>query len=72
MLIDAGHLDGDVALNEQTDAIAAGVASNENDITGSPCIHWGKVCKTQRGLSRDIPTFSKLMFCQPYRNETEK
>ena len=36
---------GDVTLNEQLDAIAA-------DITGFPCIHCEKVCKTQRGLSR--------------------
>ena len=56
MLIDAGYLDGDVALNEQIDAIAAEVASNENDITGFPCIHCEKVCKSQRGLSQDIPT----------------
>ena len=53
---DAGYLDGDVALNEQIDAIAAEVASNENDITGFPCIHCEKVCKSQRGLSQDIPT----------------
>ena len=45
-------LDGDIALNEQIDAIAAEVASNENDITGFPCIRCEKVCKTQRGLSR--------------------
>ena len=52
MLIDGGYLDGDVALNEQIDAIAAEVASNENDIAGFPCIHCEIVCKTQRGLSR--------------------
>ena len=34
MVIDAGYLDGDVALNEQIDAIAAEVDSHENDITG--------------------------------------
>ena len=67
MVIDAGYLDGDVALNEQIDAIAAEVASNENDITGFPCIHCEKVCKTQRDLSHDIPTLSMLMFCQPYQ-----
>ena len=67
MLIDVGNLDGDVALNEQIDAIAADVASNENDITGFPCIHCEKVCKTQRGLSHDIPTLSMLMFCQTYQ-----
>ena len=39
MLIDGGYLDGDVALNEQIDAIAAEVASNENNITGFLCIH---------------------------------
>ena len=49
MLIDAGYLDGDVD-------IAAEVFSNENDITGFPCIHCEKVCKTQHGLSQDIPT----------------
>ena len=54
MFIDAGYLDGDVALNGQVDAIAAEVASNENDITGFPCIHCEKVCKPQRGLSQDI------------------
>ena len=64
MLIDAGYLDGDVALNEQIGAIAAEVASNENDITGFPCLHCEKVCKTQHGLSQDIPTLSMLMFCQ--------
>ena len=71
MLIDGGYLDGDVALNEQIDVIAADVASNENDITGFPCIHCEKVCKTQPGLSRHtnvkhanvLPTLS---------NETEK
>ena len=57
MLIDAGYLDGDVALNEQIDAIAAEVASNENDITGFPCIHYEKVCKTQHGLSQDMLIF---------------
>ena len=67
MLIDAGYPDGDVALNEQIDAIAAEVASNENNITGFPCIHCEKICKTQRGLSQDIPTLSMLMFCQPYQ-----
>ena len=67
MVIDAGYLDGDVALNEQIDAIAAEVASNENDITGFPCIHCEKVCKSQCGLSQDIPTLSMLMFCQPYQ-----
>ena len=67
MVIDAGYLDGDVALNEQIDAIAAEVASNENDITGFPCIHCEKVCKTQRGLSQDIPTLNMLMCCQPYQ-----
>ena len=56
ILIDAGYLDGDVALNEQIDAIAAEVASNENDITGFPCIHCEKVCKTERGISQDIAT----------------
>ena len=56
MLIDAGYLDGDVALNEQINAIAAEVASNENDMTGFPCIHCEKVCKSQRGLSQDIST----------------
>ena len=45
-------IDGDVALIEQIDAIAAEVASNENDITGFACIHCEKVCKTQRVLSR--------------------
>ena len=35
MLIDGGYLDGDVALNEQVDAIAAEVATNENEIIGS-------------------------------------
>ena len=67
MLIDAGYL-GDVALNEQIDDIAAEVASfesNENDITGFPCIHCEKVCKTQHRLSQDIPTLSMLMFYQP-------
>ena len=48
MLIDGGYLDGDVALNEKIDVIAAEVASNENDITGFPCIHCEKVRKTQR------------------------
>ena len=67
MLIDGGYLDGDVALNEQIDAIAAEVASNENDITGFPCIHCEKVCKSQHGLSQDIPTLSMLMFFQPYQ-----
>ena len=52
---------------EQIDSIAAEVASNENDITGFPCIHCEKVCKTQRGLSQDIPTLRMLMFCQPYQ-----
>ena len=42
MLIDAGYLDGDVALNIQIDAIAAEVASDKNDITGFPCIHCEK------------------------------
>ena len=69
MLIDAGYLDGVVALNEQIDAIAAEVASNENDITGFPCIHCEKLCKTQRGLSQVIPTLSMLMFCQPYQTK---
>ena len=72
MLIDAGYLDGDVALNEQIDAIAAEVASNENDITGFPCIHCEKVCKTQHGLSQDIPTLSMIMFCQPYQMKMKK
>ena len=67
MLIDAGYLDGDVALNEQKDAIPAEVASNEDDITGFPCIHCEKVCKTQHGLSQDVSTLSMLMFCQPYQ-----
>ena len=67
MDIDAGYLEGDVALNEQKDAIAAEVASNENDITGFPYIHCEKVCKSQRGLSQDIPTLSMLMFCLPYQ-----
>ena len=56
MVIDAGYLDGDVALNKQIDAIDAEVASNENDITGFPCIHCEKVCKSQRGLSQNIAT----------------
>ena len=56
MVIDAGYLDGDVALNKQIDAIDAEVASNENDITGFPCIHCKKVCKSQHGLSQDIAT----------------
>ena len=66
VLIDGGYLDGDVALNEQIDVIAAEVA-NENDITGFPCIHCEKGCKTQHGLSQDIPTLSMLMFCQHYQ-----
>ena len=66
MLIDVGYLDVDVTLNEQIDAIAAEVASNE-DNTGFPCIHCEKVYKTQRGLSQDISTLSMLMFCQPYQ-----
>ena len=56
MILDAGYLDGDVALNEQIDAIAAEVTSNENDITGFPSIHCEKVCKSQHGLSQDILT----------------
>ena len=67
MLIDAGYLDGDVALNEQMDAIAAEVTSNENDITGFPCIHCEKVCKTQHDLSQDIPTIKHANV-----SETEK
>ena len=67
MLIEVGYLDEDVTLNEQIDAIAAEVVSNENDITGFPCIHCEKVCKTQHGLSQDIPTLSMLMFCQRYQ-----
>ena len=62
MLVEAGYL-GDVALNEQIDAIAAEVALNANNITGFPCIHCENVCKTQQ----DMPTLSMLMFCQPYQ-----
>ena len=73
MLIDAGYLDGDVALNEQIDAIAAEVASNANDITGFPCIHCEKVCKTERGLSQDIATNVKHAdVLSTLSNETEK
>ena len=71
MLIDGGYLDGDVALNEQIDAIAVEVASNENDITGFPCIHCEKVCKTQRGLSghTNVKHANVLL---TLANETEK
>ena len=73
MLIDAGYLDGDVALNEQINAIAPEVASNENDITGFPCIHYEKVCKSQHGLSQDIATNVKHANVLPtLSNETEK
>ena len=71
MLIDGGYLDGDVALNEQIDAIAAEVASNENDITGFPCIHCEKVCKTQRGLSR-YTNVKHANVLSTLSNETEK
>ena len=71
MLIDGGYLDGDVALNEQIDAIAAKVASNENDIAGFPCIHCEKVCKTQRGLSRHT-NVKHANVLSTLSNETEK
>ena len=71
MLIDGGYLDGDVALNEQIDAIADEVASNENDITGFPCIHRENVCKTQRGLSRHT-NVKHANVLSTLSNETEK
>ena len=71
MIIDGDYLDGEVALNEQIDAIAAEVASNENDITGFPCIHCEKVCKTQRGLSRHT-NVKHANVLSTLSNETEK
>ena len=53
-------------LNEQIDAIAAEVASNENDITGFRVSIVKKFIKLNVA-SQDIPTLSMLMFCQPYQ-----
>ena len=71
MLIDGGFLDGDDALNEQIDAIAAEVDSNENAVTGFQCSHCEKVCKTKRGLTRHTNVKHATVFPPSLSSETD-